>query len=122
MFLIARVRVAIVRLGVGVGVIEHRAEAAPDRARHLEFEALVAPAVAVAAAVDLIGAIEQVRIGAACRDAARGLRPRHEDARQDFGRGRVDDVRLDRSEEHTSELKSLMRISYAVLCSKKKTT
>src|SRR3546814_4112328 len=28
---------------------------------------------------------------------------------------------LDRSEEHTSELKSLMRISYAVFCLKKKT-
>src|SRR3546814_9402879 len=27
-----------------------------------------------------------------------------------------------RSEEHTSELQSLMRISYAVFCSKKKTT
>src|SRR3546814_5532458 len=31
-----------------------------------------------------------------------------------------DDVRL-RSEEHTSELQSLMRISYAVFCLKKKT-
>src|SRR3546814_1832880 len=29
-------------------------------------------------------------------------------------------VRLDRSEEHTSELQSLMRISYAVFCLKKK--
>src|SRR3546814_6541597 len=28
----------------------------------------------------------------------------------------------DRSEEHTSELQSLMRISYAVVCLKKKTT
>src|SRR3546814_2652328 len=28
--------------------------------------------------------------------------------------------RLDRSEEHTSELQSLMRISYAVFCLKKK--
>src|SRR3546814_5013335 len=28
----------------------------------------------------------------------------------------------DRSEEHTSELQSLMRISYAVFCVKKKTT
>src|SRR3546814_10203980 len=28
----------------------------------------------------------------------------------------------DRSEEHTSELQSLMRISYAVFCSKKKNT
>src|SRR3546814_9445155 len=32
------------------------------------------------------------------------------------------DVRLKRSEEHTSELQSLMRISYAVFCLKKKTT
>src|SRR3546814_8280536 len=31
------------------------------------------------------------------------------------------DVRDDRSEEHTSELQSLMRISYAVFCLKKKT-
>src|SRR3546814_5453771 len=30
--------------------------------------------------------------------------------------------RLGRSEEHTSELQSLMRISYAVFCLKKKTT
>src|SRR3546814_4342510 len=30
--------------------------------------------------------------------------------------------RLNRSEEHTSELQSLMRISYAVFCLKKKTT
>src|SRR3546814_5816635 len=29
---------------------------------------------------------------------------------------------VERSEEHTSELQSLMRISYAVLCLKKKTT
>src|SRR3546814_4530315 len=29
--------------------------------------------------------------------------------------------RIDRSEEHTSELQSLMRISYAVFCLKKKT-
>src|SRR3546814_9703037 len=32
----------------------------------------------------------------------------------------VDDVHM-RSEEHTSELQSLMRISYAVFCLKKKT-
>src|SRR3546814_7456552 len=31
------------------------------------------------------------------------------------------DRRADRSEEHTSELQSLMRISYAVFCLKKKT-
>src|SRR3546814_9091528 len=32
----------------------------------------------------------------------------------------VDAVRAGRSEEHTSELQSLMRISYAVFCLKKK--
>src|SRR3546814_5051330 len=31
----------------------------------------------------------------------------------------VDDTDVDRSEEHTSELQSLMRISYAVFCLKK---
>src|SRR3546814_2822261 len=31
------------------------------------------------------------------------------------------DQRVERSEEHTSELQSLMRISYAVFCLKKKT-
>src|SRR3546814_9932748 len=36
--------------------------------------------------------------------------------------GQIDDAgaRIDRSEEHTSELQSLMRISYAVFCLKKK--
>src|SRR3546814_3113515 len=33
---------------------------------------------------------------------------------------RVLDLALNRSEEHTSELQSLMRISYAVFCLKKK--
>src|SRR3546814_9514305 len=36
--------------------------------------------------------------------------------KQKYGR------QLSRSEEHTSELQSLMRISYAVFCLKKKTT
>src|SRR3546814_1523276 len=31
-------------------------------------------------------------------------------------------AQIERSEEHTSELQSLMRISYAVFCLKKKTT
>src|SRR3546814_10373819 len=37
---------------------------------------------------------------------------------EDAGRGRA--VHQGRSEEHTSELQSLMRISYAVFCLKKK--
>src|SRR3546814_4470410 len=42
----------------------------------------------------------------------------HLDARQRYQRRPVGAV--DRSEEHTSELQSLMRISYAVFCLKKK--
>src|SRR3546814_5209736 len=34
----------------------------------------------------------------------------------------IDGDTIERSEEHTSELQSLMRISYAVFCLKKKTT
>src|SRR3546814_18373087 len=41
---------------------------------------------------------------------------RHDDAMLKVG-----SADLDRSEEHTSELQSLMRISYAVFCLKKKT-
>src|SRR3546814_4034497 len=36
------------------------------------------------------------------------------------GKGGPDGTSHDRSEEHTSELQSLMRISYAVFCLKKK--
>src|SRR3546814_5737788 len=41
-------------------------------------------------------------------------------ARQRFASTRFDDWLHDRSEEHTSELQSLMRISYAVFCLKTK--
>src|SRR3546814_1251064 len=54
---------------------------------------------------------DAVRLAAAPR-ASRGAA----DPRQSVGAGR----RGGRSEEHTSELQSLMRISYAVFCLKKK--
>src|SRR3546814_2075867 len=47
---------------------------------------------------------------------ARGQQDQGVDQRQAPGRDRL------RSEEHTSELQSLMRISYAVFCLKKKKT
>src|SRR3546814_18607604 len=51
-------------------------------------------------------------------DRFRGARPRRRaDSR---GGGCVDRADRARSEEHTSELQSLMRISYAVFCLKKK--
>src|SRR3546814_4819043 len=63
--------------------------------------------------------VEGARIGRAARDDQR---------RAMFLRQRLDLIEIDemvvgaRSEEHTSELQSLMRISYAVFCLKKKNT
>src|SRR3546814_1980618 len=45
-----------------------------------------------------------------------------EDARRRHGEDSSKRWALPRSEEHTSELQSLMRISYAVFCLKKKNT
>src|SRR3546814_4726064 len=65
------------------------------------------------------------RPGGACRDGGGrqgGGSPRHD--RRRVGRrarlGAERTRRTRRSEEHTSELQSLMRISYAVFCLKKK--
>src|SRR3546814_6502478 len=43
-----------------------------------------------------------------------------QESREDAGRQKAIKDELERSEEHTSELQSLMRISYAVFCLKKK--
>src|SRR3546814_10086933 len=52
---------------------------------------------------------------------AAGLKRLAEDAGGELGlRALARDVGVSRSEEHTSELQSLMRISYAVFCLKKK--
>src|SRR3546814_2502308 len=56
--------------------------------------------------------------GVAPEQALRSLRPRpHFKREKNFV---ADSRRIGRSEEHTSELQSLMRISYAVFCLKKK--
>src|SRR3546814_1507552 len=52
------------------------------------------------------------------RSSVTHLPQRKFDVRQSIRPG--SDVRIFRSEEHTSELQSLMRISYAVFCLKKK--
>src|SRR3546814_2324806 len=44
----------------------------------------------------------------------------HADIEEHAPLGRLPDLLQERSEEHTSELQSLMRISYAVFCLKKK--
>src|SRR3546814_3908627 len=68
------------------------------------------------------------RSGIPDRTRAIDRRARADDARRRPGRGagaggaadRADRMAGERSEEHTSELQSLMRISYAVFCLKKK--
>src|SRR3546814_3450229 len=55
-------------------------------------------------------------VGRACIGRREGLAPAHRRNQTVRGRWRT----LNRSEEHTSELQSLMRISYAVFCLKKK--
>src|SRR3546814_4257415 len=97
----------------------------------------------IALAPEALGA-EQDQFSAArmqprFEQADRALRPRREKHDDDVGRferrqfpfdlaaelGLLRDrppLRIPRSEEHTSELQSLMRISYAVFCLKKKTT
>src|SRR3546814_20459058 len=78
-----------------------------------------------------IGAPHPPRIGQSRLERSRELQPRGR-RRQDvdvgpFGDDRAEDIAAldalkarNRSEEHTSELQSLMRISYAVFCLKKK--
>src|SRR3546814_10055600 len=57
----------------------------------------------------------------AARGGSRGVRSAGRPwARRSFDCADADDRRQRRSEEHTSELQSLMRISYAVFCLKKK--
>src|SRR3546814_5280418 len=64
--------------------------------------------------------VEAVKVQQYARDIAEG----HGAGAEGAGRTGAQDTSLDyrsaRSEEHTSELQSLMRISYAVFCLKKK--
>src|SRR3546814_2803528 len=60
------------------------------------------------------------------RDQPRGVHPRQQQVEiapiAGIGAAVQPPLAADRSEEHTSELQSLMRISYAVFCLKKKKT
>src|SRR3546814_10035825 len=70
------------------------------------------------APLDVLGMVRQRRIAALVAHLDRGVEGGGDVAAQP-GHRRLGAV-LDRSEEHTSELQSLMRISYAVFCLKKK--
>src|SRR3546814_3910769 len=74
-----------------------------------------------------IGDVKLVTSGAgaaalACLDLLVSLGIRQENIWVTDIAGVVHEGRTERSEEHTSELQSLMRISYAVFCLKKKIT
>src|SRR3546814_6522583 len=73
--------------------------------------------------------VEEVAAADACHrhqrhqeqpDRAGGPQPRRDEAVHRVDRHDLHGGQLVRSEEHTSELQSLMRISYAVLCLKNK--
>src|SRR3546814_2086230 len=90
-----------------------------DRMERDVFQRLGAPVptTGLVATFDLALAsqpgLDAVAAAAAARSIARFIAD-HADAQED-------DLFPGRSEEHTSELQSLMRISYAVFCLKKKT-
>src|SRR3546814_6874344 len=98
------------------------ARARASAARELPFGAHV---VAGVTAGKFLQVILVLRFG--LPEIARRFDLRHRLARPqaggvDVGDGVAGHALLPRSEEHTSELQSLMRISYAVFCLKKKTT
>src|SRR3546814_5458896 len=72
------------------------------------------PAKPDAQAMDSLAVIRQIIQGRPCNGGQRGFRNGR------WGRWRRCALYRTRSEEHTSELQSLMRISYAVFCLKKK--
>src|SRR3546814_2559222 len=65
----------------------------------------------------LVGRVGELGAALAVGDRDRDPRAGHAAEEQ---RWRLDHLQHPRSEEHTSELQSLMRISYAVFCLKKK--
>src|SRR3546814_2266133 len=89
-------------------VADLRAQCAPDAFAGFDperFPSTTLPALALAAAAYRYTGPVGERVSLALRDAL-------------WEQGR--DISDTRSEEHTSELQSLMRISYAVFCLKKK--
>src|SRR3546814_3515617 len=98
--------------------------------RNRASELLIGAGVPTEEVVTIIRSFEKLTFGLILADAAEGLSGKREWAEVPEGRflaysAALHDTTLDcekalRSEEHTSELQSLMRISYAVFCLKKK--
>src|SRR3546814_7440345 len=111
-----RARWVMNNLGTDAAVLDALiAKRNADRAREEE----VAASAAEAAAREQ----DQKRIDARHRDERRRAKARKRAWERQLRKAEEQHQALnDRSEEHTSELQSLMRISYAVFCLKKKNT
>src|SRR3546814_9898050 len=102
-----------------LGIVGGGIEFGPDRNHHVAVQSVdlidhrlgvgEAGLVEIVAAPRILGPVEPVLHDIIDRDAALPVFAHHVE-------------QLLRSEEHTSELQSLMRISYAVFCLKKKNT
>src|SRR3546814_6886209 len=109
---------ALKKENVGVAVLHVPTIKPLDRATILKEAGRSGRLVVVAENHSVMGGL-----GEAVAELSERHRPEHRlRAAALQGRELVEGVRSDpdRSEEHTSELKSLMRISYAVFCLKKK--
>src|SRR3546814_7289978 len=112
------------RGGIALGLVEEPAQVADHAVRAVRLARLAGVAAVQDQPVMRVLAVlvghhlEQPRLDRAHVLAARQARAvRHA---EDVGCPRQWSARRTRSEEHTSELQSLMRISYAVFCLKKK--
>src|SRR3546814_9671790 len=102
--------------------LEDGYEAGKDAAIKVELEVLPdvpAPAIDGLKLERLTAEIKDEQIDEAVERIA-SQQKRYEAAPEGHEAKDGDQVVMDRSEEHTSELQSLMRISYAVFCLKKK--
>src|SRR3546814_3827481 len=108
-------------------IIEEMAARRPDVAviSAVTGEGVEAARILMASQLTAAHRVQRIHLGYEQGEAMAWLHARGEVlADEQEGEGHVLTVRLDpaagRSEEHTSELQSLMRISYAVFCVKKK--
>src|SRR3546814_5268566 len=117
------VRVDAVQHHIGLGFVQN-IDIFPESGQH-QIVDLFRICVQGQGQLDLHAA-QRAGMGHVAHHLGDELRVRDDDggviAHLDFGGAYIDaaDVAFYRSEEHTSELQSLMRISYAVFCLKKK--
>src|SRR3546814_7643755 len=109
------------RLRLGLDAIELAVQCGIEqRARHRQFHALTGTVAAAAPAGVEQDAARVMFLHLFGEQLGIDVRPMSHERAAEAGRERG--LRFGRSEEHTSELQSLMRISYAVFCLKKKNT